>query len=144
MVFVVVLWMETVTVWQQTEWPGSQLLALVHVSTKRELLFCSILFKCNCITSPPQLTDAVFDDLNVPTSVLVEIIHRDGRLVVWYCLTVPTCPLNRWNNLKKSHRSFKFFDTINTMHLAVKKGKAFPPQAWTGPWSSWRLRLQNF
>ena len=24
------------------------------------------------------------------------------------------------------------------------KGKAFPPQAWTGPWGSRRLRLQNF
>jgi hypothetical protein len=23
------------------------------------------------------------------------------------------------------------------------KGKAFPLQAWTGPWGSWRLRLQN-
>ena len=24
------------------------------------------------------------------------------------------------------------------------KGKAFPLQAWTGPWSSSKLRLQNF
>jgi hypothetical protein len=24
------------------------------------------------------------------------------------------------------------------------KGKAFPLQAWTGPWGSRRLRLQNF
>jgi hypothetical protein len=24
------------------------------------------------------------------------------------------------------------------------KGKAFPLEAWTGPWVSWRLRLQNF
>jgi hypothetical protein len=26
----------------------------------------------------------------------------------------------------------------------VKKGKAFPLQAWTGPWGSQRLMLQNF
>ena len=24
------------------------------------------------------------------------------------------------------------------------KDKAFPLQAWAGPWGSWRLRLQNF
>ena len=28
--------------------------------------------------------------------------------------------------------------------INLKKGKAFPLQAWTGPWGSRRLRLQNF
>jgi hypothetical protein len=27
---------------------------------------------------------------------------------------------------------------------AQKSSKAFPLQAWTGPWGSWRLRLQDF
>ena len=31
-----------------------------------------------------------------------------------------------------------------TCPMNVKKGKAFPLQAWTGPWGSRRLRLQNF
>jgi hypothetical protein len=28
--------------------------------------------------------------------------------------------------------------------IVIVKGKAFPLQAWTGPWGSRRLRLQNF
>jgi hypothetical protein len=33
---------------------------------------------------------------------------------------------------------------INCTERSAVKGKAFPIQAWTGPWGSWRLRLQNF
>ena len=34
--------------------------------------------------------------------------------------------------------------TRNSPQYEVKKkGKAFPLQAWRGPWVSWRLRLQN-
>jgi hypothetical protein len=34
--------------------------------------------------------------------------------------------------------------TEREIPLHKVKGKAFPPQAWTGPWGSRRLRLQNF
>jgi hypothetical protein len=30
------------------------------------------------------------------------------------------------------------------LNLDKVKGKAFPLQAWSGPWGSKRLRLQNF
>jgi hypothetical protein len=34
--------------------------------------------------------------------------------------------------------------TIIIIIIIIIKGKAFPIQAWTGPWGSRRLRLQNF
>jgi hypothetical protein len=37
------------------------------------------------------------------------------------------------------------YKALRALNCAVSgKGKAFPLQAWTGPWGSRRLRLQNF
>jgi hypothetical protein len=36
------------------------------------------------------------------------------------------------------------FSSLSTGYISVKKGKAFPLQAWTGPWGSRRLRLLEF
>jgi hypothetical protein len=37
-----------------------------------------------------------------------------------------------------------FLTWSSEQNLVRSKGKAFPLQAWTGPWGSRRLRLQNF
>ena len=65
-------------------------------------------------------------------------------------------------SLLQSCRFSKYVDLINsrlsgaTLHIRhvslyiifyviiPDKGKAFPLQAWTGSWGSWRMRLQNF
>jgi hypothetical protein len=47
------------------------------------------------------------------------------------CLTTP---FSRFHNL-----SFWLFGIYEKCRC-----KAFPLQAWTGPWGSWRMRLQNF
>jgi hypothetical protein len=39
----------------------------------------------------------------------------------------------------------EFSGNYSTQYVPpVVKGKAFPLQAWTGPWDSRELRLQNF
>jgi hypothetical protein len=49
------------------------------------------------------------------------------------------------NVLKYPFESSKDHDATNKSYcINVHKGKAFPLQAWTGPWGSRRLRLQNF
>ena len=54
----------------------------------------------------------------------------------------------RTKNLDRSKRVFCFPNRPDRLWgpctVIKDKGKAFPLQAWTGPWGSRRLRLQNF
>jgi hypothetical protein len=72
--------------------------------------------------------------LNVCYKVLTNILHRQLVPYAEESLGDYQC------GFRKGHQ-------ILIIYLCwdVKgKGKAFPMQAWTGPWDSRRLRLQNF
>jgi hypothetical protein len=64
------------------------------------------------------------------------LCSRKGKLITHYawkfCLIVHVYKRSRDVKRLKIHR------------ILQGKGKAFPLQAWTGPWGSRRLRLQNF
>jgi hypothetical protein len=77
---------------------------------------------------------------------------RTTHDVITQRATVYTCPslvpsLNSFTRYFPLLFHYKY-KTMNAVCVKIrckkKKGKAFPLQAWTGPWGSRRLRLQNF
>ena len=52
----------------------------------------------------------------------------------------PTQPIIRVSSIRPS----VYPPSHSPIHASILKGKAFPLQAWTGPWGSRKLRLQNF